>query len=43
MDSLRFLHELTKNTNSIHNVRVSDGEIYQLAQQSLIAIKNHSI
>ena len=38
MDSLRFLHKLTKNTNRVHNVRASDGEIYQLAQQSVIAI-----
>ena len=31
MDLSRFLHELTKNTNRVYNVRVSDDEIYLLA------------
>ena len=38
MDLSRFLHELTKKTNRVQNVRVSDGDIYQLVQQSMIAI-----
>ena len=32
MDSSRFMHELSKNTNCVHNVRASGSEIYQLAQ-----------
>ena len=38
MDSLSFVHELTKNTNYVHDVTMNDGEIYQLAQKSLIVI-----
>ena len=38
MNSSRFLHELTQDTNYVYNVRESDCEIYQLAQQSLIAV-----
>ena len=38
MSSSRNLHEMYQNTNYVHDVRMSDSEIYQLAQQYLIAI-----
>ena len=38
MNSSRFLHEVTQDTNRVYNVGASDGDIYQLAQQSLIAV-----
>ena len=38
MNSSRFLHVLTQDTNHVYNVGASDGEIYQLAQQSWIVV-----
>ena len=39
MNSSRFLHELNQNANRVYDVRASEGEIYLLAQQYLIAVR----
>ena len=41
MNLLGFLHELTEDTNRVYNVGESDGKIYQLAQQSPIAVSDN--
>ena len=38
MNLSRFFHELTQNSGCIYDIKASDSEIYQLVQQSLIAV-----